>query len=342
MAGYALAIVLVTGAIRASNELGGIDWWLRAFETRYGTTLVLKTTLVVGVIALGAWNRYRSIPRLGERAGMLRRVMAVEVLGAVGVFSLTAVLTSLPPEPPREPSDVPAPRLVAEGNDFATTMRLRLVVTPGTPGPNGFALQVRDFDTGEPLDVDRAALRFDSPSRPQLPTTRLELDARGDRWVADGAALSAPGVWTVTASVQRGADGTEVPLVLVVQDPGQVDVVSTAPDQPDIHSITLAGGERFQLYLDPSAPGPGQVHVTAFDAQGAELPIDDLGIVAVPPGDAPIALNPERFSPGHFVASVELTEGDWAFVFVTETAAGDSLTPSFQQTVEARGVGSDG
>jgi copper transport protein len=340
MAGWALATVLVTGAIRAGNELGGIGWWLRASDTSYGTTLVVKILVVSIVIALGAWNRYRSIPRLGERPGLLRRVMAIELVGAFGVFSLTGILTALPPQPPAAPPPAAPQRLVAEGRDFATTMRLRLTVSPGTPGPNRFDVRVAEYDSGEPLPVDRVALRFDSPSRPQLPTTQLELKASGDRWVADGTALSVPGVWTLTASVQRAAEGTEVPLVLVVEDPSQVDVVSTAPDQPDIHSIALSGGERIQVYLDPSEPGPGQVHFTAFDAQGAELPIDDLRIVAVPPEGAPIALSSDRFSPGHFVASVQLTEGDWTFVSVADTAAGESLTASFAQTV-GRGVGSD-
>ncbi len=333
LAGYALAVVVVTGVVRAANELGGIGWWTRAFDTSYGTTLVVKIVVVLAVIALGAWNRYRSIPRLGDRPGMLRRVMAIELVAALGVFSLTGVLTSLPPEPPAAPTPAPPQRIVAEGSDFATTMRLRLTVAPGEPGPNRFELRVLDYDTGDPLTVDRAALRFDTPTRPDLPTSRLELASRGDGWVADGTSLSVPGVWTVTASIQRGAEGTEVPLVLVVEDPDQRDVVATAPDQPDIHTITFPGGDQLQVYLDPAAAGPGQVHLTAFDAQGAELPIDELRIVAVPPDGAPRTLTPERFSPGHFVTPVELTEGDWTFVAVADTAAGDSLTASFDQTV---------
>jgi copper transport protein len=335
LAGYALLVVVLTGLLRSADELGGIGWWLHAFDTAYGTTLVAKIAVVAVVIALGTWNRYRSIPRLDERPGLLRRVMAVELVAAVGVFALTGVLTSLPPEPPQAPAPAAPQRLVAEGSDFATTMRLRLTVTPGEPGPNRFGLQVLDYDSGEPLAIDRAALRFDTPSRPQIPTSRLELASDGDRWTAEGTQLSVPGAWVVTAALQRGGEGSEVPLVLVVPDPSQADQVSTAPDQPTIHTISYPGGQQLQVYLDPDVAGPGQVHLTAFDDQGNELPVRDLRIVAIPPGGTPETLSPQRFSPGHFVTPVELTEGAWSFVIVADTRAGDTLTATFDQTVGA-------
>lgn len=338
LAGYALLIVVVTGVLRSVDELGGIGWWLHAFETSYGMTLVAKIAVVVGVIALGAWNRYRTIPRLDDRPGLLRRLMTIEVVGAVGVFALTGVLTSLPPEPPEPTAPPPPQRLVAEGSDFATTMRLRLTVTPGEPGSNRFALQVLDYDTGEPLAVDRATLRFDTPSRPQIPTSRLELTADGDLWTAEGTQLSVPGAWVVTAAIERASQGTETPLVLVVPDPEQRDRVSEAPDQPTIHTLTYPGGQELQLYLDPDVPGPGQVHLTAFDDQGNELPVRELRIVTVPPEGTPVTLRPQRFSPGHFVTPVELTEGPWSFVVVVETEAGDALTAVVEQDVSPGGV----
>ena len=189
MAGYALAVVVATGAIRAASELGGVGWWLRAFDTSYGTTLAVKIAIVVGLIGLGAWNRYRSIPRLDDRPGMLRRVMAIELVGAVGVFGLTGVLTSLPPDPAAASAPAPAPRVVVEGSDFATTMRVRVIVTPGMPGANRFDVRILDFDTGEPLHADRVALRFDAVSRSEIGVSTLRLDA-GRGWVARGRCVS--------------------------------------------------------------------------------------------------------------------------------------------------------
>ncbi|HEY7666990.1 MAG TPA: copper resistance protein CopC [Actinomycetota bacterium] len=333
LAGWAVLLVVATGVLRAANELGGFGWWFEAFATSYGTTLVVKIAVVAGIVALGAWNRYRSIPRLDDAPRLLRRVMTIEVAGAVGVFALTGVLTSLPPEPTAATPPPPPQRLMAEGSDFATTMRVSLTVTPGEPGPNRFALQVLDYDTGDALPVDRATLRFDTPSRPQIPTSRLELAADGARWSADGSQLSVPGAWIVTAAIQQGDQGTEIPLALVVADPNQRDQVSAAPEQPTIHTITYPGGQQLQVYLDPDVAGPGQLHLTAFDAQGNELRIRELRIVAVPPERAPQTLAPERFSPGHFVTPVELSEGSWSFVLVADTATGDALTAAFDQTV---------
>ncbi len=106
LAGYALAVVLVTGVLRATQEVGGVSKLFDLFRGSYGTTLDIKVALVLVLIGLGAFNRYRSIPRMDAQPGLLRRVMAIELVGAVGVFSLTGMLTGLAPRPPANP---PAP-----------------------------------------------------------------------------------------------------------------------------------------------------------------------------------------------------------------------------------------
>ncbi len=100
LAGYALAVVLVTGVLRVIEEMGGLSAFLHLFRTSYGTTLAIKIAVVTVLIVLGAFNRYRSIPRMQDRPGLIRRVMAIELVGALGVFALTATLTGLPPQPP--------------------------------------------------------------------------------------------------------------------------------------------------------------------------------------------------------------------------------------------------
>ncbi len=101
LAGYALAVVLVTGVLRATEEVGGLSTLLHLFRGSYDTTLDIKVAVVIALIGLGALNRYRSIPRMASHTGLLRRVMAIELVGAVGVFGLTGTLTGLPPRPPR-------------------------------------------------------------------------------------------------------------------------------------------------------------------------------------------------------------------------------------------------
>ena len=127
LAGYALAVVLVTGVLRATQEVGGLSKLFDLFRGSYGTTLDVKVSLVLVLIGLGAFNRYRSIPRMESRDRVLRRVMAIELVGAVGVFSLTGMLTGLAPRPPVNPPAPPPARVTLTGSDFATTMKVTLV-----------------------------------------------------------------------------------------------------------------------------------------------------------------------------------------------------------------------
>ena len=101
MAGWALLAVVLTGTARTVGEAGGIGE-VRAMltNTSYGTALILKVGLAVGLISLGALNRRRSIPRLATDRTLLRRVVTIEVVGALGVFGLTGTLTSLNPDTP--------------------------------------------------------------------------------------------------------------------------------------------------------------------------------------------------------------------------------------------------
>jgi uncharacterized membrane protein len=333
LAGYALAVVLVTGVLRATEEVGGLSTLLHLFRGSYDTTLDIKVAVVVALIALGAFNRYRSIPRMGSRTGLLRRMMAIELVGALGVFGLTGTLTGLPPRPPGTSPAPRPPALTLIGSDFATTMKVRLVVSPGTAGPNGFDVDVTDFDSGAPLDARDVSLRFEPVGQPGVGASTLELTHHGDRWMANGTQLSIAGVWTVTVVVQTSSSGTEIPLTLVMRVPDQIVSVATAPGQPDIYTIAFPGGEQIQMYNDPGTPGPDELHLTAFDADGNELPLARASMVAVAPDGKASSLQPRRFSAGHFVGDLTLSAGRWTF-FVRATARdGRVLVASFEQTI---------
>jgi hypothetical protein len=44
-------------------------------------------------------------------------------------------------------------------------------------------------------------------------------------------------------------------------------------------------------------------------------------------------LQAKRFSPGHFIAQVDLTQGAWTFDVRATTQAGDTLLASFTQKI---------
>ena len=58
------------------------------------------------------------------------------------------------------------------GSDFATTVKVRLTVSPGTAGFNNFVLRVTDYDTGATVHASSVQLEFTQPLRPQLGNRR--------------------------------------------------------------------------------------------------------------------------------------------------------------------------
>ena len=334
LAGYALLAVVASGVLRATNELGGLGAIIHLFGTSYGTVLAAKVALAAALIALGAANRYRSIPRLKETDAPIRRILSVEVFGAVGVLALTGLLTGLAPNPIATPAQVAPANVTASGSDFATTMKVTLTAAPGTPGANRFDVDVNDFDTGAPLDVTSVSLRFLLVGRPDVAPSDLALKPQGDAWTAEGDNLSVAGTWDVTATVQQGAEASEVHMSLSTRIPAQqVTISSEAPGQPVLYTFTLPGGQELQIYNDPGSVGTNQLHVTAFDTQGQELPLATVSVVATPPGGAPRSLQTTRFSKGHFLALVELTEGTWHFDVSATARDGTVLPASFDQKI---------
>ncbi len=329
-----LVIVVVSGALRASNELGGLGWWLHAFDTSYGTTLVVKLAVVATIVTLGAVNRFRNVARF-ERLGPrpLLRTAGGEVALAAVAFGITGLLTGLPPQP-TEPKGPQAAHLVVTGSDFATTTRARLTITPGTVGPNTFLVVLTDYDTGEPVDARRVVLTFDLPEQPEV-GSELALERVEDGgWQAASTALALDGTWTVTVRAEQAEGSLEIPLEVTPKVPEPQLDVSEIPGQPTLYTFTLAGGIQIQAYVDPGESGrTNQVHITAFDAEGAELPLHHGIVTATPPGGSPISPLPQRLSKGHFVANLDLDEpGTWTFDLDVLTRRGQTFLLSFEQT----------
>jgi hypothetical protein len=303
-------------------------------DTSYGTTLIVKVALAVCLIGLGALNRRRSIPRLATEDGLLRKVLAVEVAAAVGVFALTGILTSLNPDDARgEPPPPPPRRASASGADFATTTRVTFTAIPGTAGPNTFEARIVGYDDDLPVDADEVSVLMSPIGRPEIEPTTLELrpgepadNEAPAVWTATGTQLSLAGAWELVVEVRSGARTTEVPLVLVTRAPPTTSVVAQGSgDLPDVETFTLSTGEQLQLYLDPGTPGTNEYHVTAFDPQGQELRLSGLVVVAVDPDGLSEPLDVTRLTPGHFAAPVEADAGRWTFEVVATSEGGTVL-----------------
>jgi putative copper export protein len=97
IAGWSVAALVVTGAIRAWDALGLQPDLL--VNSIYGRTLLWKVGTAATVILIGGYNRYRLVGALGEssaRASLIRNV-AVECALLAVVIGWSVVLANTPP-----------------------------------------------------------------------------------------------------------------------------------------------------------------------------------------------------------------------------------------------------
>lgn len=224
VAAATLAVVAISGVARALDQVGA---WAQLVDTSFGVTLLVKVGFFAALVALGATSRLRHVPAVSAGGiGGLRRVVRAEVAIAAGVLGSTAVLTGFPPSATVAAAsrDTPSPTVTVTGNDYATSVRVRLVVTPGSAGSNRFDATVEDYDSGQPVPADAVSLRFQLADRPDLAGATLDLNREADsHWRGSGSALSIEGRWTVTALVETPTDAVEVPMELMTRadDPAE-------------------------------------------------------------------------------------------------------------------------
>jgi copper transport protein len=321
----AVAVVAASGAQRAYDEVGTLQ---RLTSTAFGHVVLIKSSLLIVLVALGAFNRYRSVPAVARRERGLRVVGRSELAVAGIVLVAAGVLQGLAPPS----SFAPAPNvkpIVLSGNDFGTTVRLRLTIKPGTAGFNAFVLRVTDYDTGAPVAAIVATLTFTLPSRPDLGASTLTLKPSGaGTYVADEANLSIDGIWSVTALIQRASGGVEVAFTVPTRVLPQKVTVAHNRGLPDVYTVQLSGSRSAQIYLDPGRVGVlNEFHVTMIGADGNELPISSLAVTASRQGGTSTPLTVRRLDPiGHFVADLEgAISGRYQFMVNATTTEGETL-----------------
>jgi copper transport protein len=337
LAAPVLGLVAVTGLSRALHLAGG---WQGLLDSSYGRFLDVKVALFFGLVLLGALNRYRVVPALAggvRRLDRLRRNVRGEVVLAACILAVTAVLSQLPPgkfvveqaaaKPPAPPS------IQVEGSDFATSVRVALSASPGTPGPNGFTAKVTDYDSGEDWPATRVALRFTPRDQPDIGTSTLDLTRAGDGlWRGQGSQLSIAGRWVVVGLIEGSGPAVTVPMELQTRAAPQQVRVSEVPGQPTLYTVTLTGGVSLQGYIDPGRPGPNTVHFTFFNPSGDEQPTDKARARMTTSGGSE-ALTLIRLGPGHFAANIDLELGRVSFAIDASTGR-TRYDGRFEQLIE--------
>ncbi len=305
LATIALATVAITGAVRAVQEVGSLD---ALFTTDFGLVLVAKSVLLALLIGLGAVNHFVGVPAAIHDLRILRRIGRMELSVAGVVVLATGLLVNLVPPSSVAATAAPPPSpITVSGSDFGTTVRVTLVVTPGTPGINTFETAVTDYDTGDPVPATSVQLRFNPTSSAGIGDSTLRLDERGTGdYAASGGNLSLDGIWKVTAVVAAPTATVEVPLPIATRVPGvRVDSIP-ASGAPTIYTAHLAGGTTLQVYLDPGSAGPNELHSTFFDGTGSELPVQTATYLIEAAGGAASIVVPRQLEPGHFITDLQV------------------------------------
>ena len=345
-----IATVGATGLLRAIAEVGTLD---NLVSTDFGRLVIAKTALLGLLAMLGALNHFVNVPAAGRRLRGLRRAGSVELVVGATVLVLSASLVNLAPPVDASggvgsaaqlasPAPTAAP-LVVTGNDFGTSVRLGLTVSPGTAGFNTFTARATDFDSGAPVPATSLTLRFSIPARTDIGESRLDLAPAGTGtgvFSASGPNLSIDGTWSVTALVVNGLASVEVPLSVttrcapVAAGPASSVSINAAPGLPTLYTASLTSGRTVQVYLDPGTAGPNELHVTFFDQAGTELAVQQVTEQIGPSGCALAPLAPRQLEPGHFVADTTLPAGSYTVSMAGPAPNGDPLAARFDVTVK--------
>jgi copper transport protein len=328
-AGVAIVLVALTGTFRAVIELGSIG---QLFGSSFGVLVLVKVALFVMLAGLGAINRFGNVPRSSTVLRGLRRVGSTEVvIGAAVVLVAAALVNVAPPvASTAAASTAQSTQLVVTGSDFATTVKVRLTVSPGTAGFNNFALRVTDYDTGALVRASSIELEFTQPLRPQLGQSTLTLKHQSDGiFAARGGNLAIAGIWEVAVIIENGDNSAEVHLQLATVTSAPSVTVTRFAGLPTLYSIQLPGRGIAQVYIDPDKPGADEFHVTFFtnSNETSEIPIASTTIGMTPPGGTPTILVSRRLDPiGHFVADVTVPPGATRYDIIATTQTGVGIS----------------
>lgn len=193
-----VAVLLATGIGQSIAHLETVaDLW----ETGFGRAILVKVGLLAALVAVGAWHRRRSIPRLRALAGAgdppagagltLRRAIRAEIVLFAGVLAATSVLVAT--SPATAGPSVFSDRVTAGPAEVEVTMEpLRL-------GPNEIHLYFFDHSDGSQLSrLRKVDLALRHPERDIGPLPVRMSRAGPGHFVSSGADIGVPGEWEMT------------------------------------------------------------------------------------------------------------------------------------------------
>lgn len=202
----ALAAVVALTAAGIAQAIVEVRTPAHLLDTAFGRAVLIKALLLVALIAIGAWHRRSSIPRLraiavaggspAQTGVVVRRALRAEVALLAVVLAVTAALSTY------------APSIATTAGPFETTTtigpaQMQVVVDPAAVGANEIHLYLlnprdgRQWDRAKEVEISAAqADRGIGPLREQVNR------AGPGHYVVTGAPLAVPGDWTLRITVR--------------------------------------------------------------------------------------------------------------------------------------------
>jgi copper transport protein len=191
-----VAALLVSGTVQSIVHLRSFG---DLVHTAFGRAVLIKIGLVVALLALGAINRRRSVPRLralardgaapGAAGRLLRSTLRGEVALVVAVLGVTAALVSYAP-----------PSALSAGPYAKTTrtgpLEVELAVDPARTGTNAIHLYLFRATDGAPFaGTKELTVEASLPGKGIGPLKATVHRAGPGHYVADAMVLAPAGTW---------------------------------------------------------------------------------------------------------------------------------------------------
>lgn len=196
-----VGVLLVAGTVNGYLQVKALRG---LWETEYGLLLLAKVALVLPLLALGAYNNRRAVPRLRRQlASALERRRFLRTAGAelalmTAVVGVTAVLVAEPPARAEVAPRGPYATVTALGS-----LELNLVVDPARAGANTIHLYLNDR-TGRPAGVAEARVSAVLASKRIGPLRFRARRIAPGHFSVYGAQLALAGDWQLGIEGRRG------------------------------------------------------------------------------------------------------------------------------------------
>jgi len=202
----ALAAVVVLAAAGVVQAIVEVRTPAHLLDTAFGRAVLIKALVLVALIAVGAWHRRSSIPRLraiaaeggspGEAGVTVRRALRAEVALLAVVLGVTAALSTYPP----------STAVTAGPFETTTTIgpaQLQVTVDPAGVGANQIHLYLLDPRDGRQWDrAKEVQVNAVQTDRGIGPLRERVNQAGPGHYVVTGAPLGVPGDWTLHIAVR--------------------------------------------------------------------------------------------------------------------------------------------